>query len=66
MVVVPNTVVVCEILRPIYWYFPKQPSLGFTETDQKKRKYPVSGIILCENVVDARVWRMARLLQADG
>jgi len=24
----------------IYWDFHTQPSLGFTEIDQKKRKYP--------------------------
>ncbi len=27
----------------IYWDFHSQPSLGFTENGQKKRKYPVSG-----------------------
>lgn len=26
----------------ISWDFPKQPTLGFTEKGQKKRKYPVN------------------------
>ncbi len=27
----------------VFQYFHAQPSLGFTENDLKKRKYPVSG-----------------------
>ncbi len=35
----------------IYWDFHTQPSLGFTEIGQKKRKYPVSGSCGDENVL---------------
>ncbi len=33
----------------IYWDLHTQPSLGFTENDPKKRKYPVSGSCVDEN-----------------
>ncbi len=33
----------------IYWDFHAQPSLGFTENGQKKRKYPVSSSCVDEN-----------------
>ncbi len=35
----------------IYWDFHAQPSLGFTENGPKKRKYPVSGSCVDENVL---------------
>ncbi len=35
----------------IYWDFHTQPSLGFTENGPKKRKYPVSGSCVDENVL---------------
>ncbi len=35
----------------IYWDFHAQPSLGFTETGLKKRKYPVSGSCVDENAL---------------
>ncbi len=35
----------------IYWDFHAQPSLGFTENGLKKRKYPVSGSCVDENVL---------------
>ncbi len=35
----------------IYWDFHAQPSLGFTEKGQKKRKYPVSGSCVDENAL---------------
>ncbi len=35
----------------IYWDFNAQPSLGFTENGQKKRKYPVSGSCVHENAL---------------
>ncbi len=35
----------------IYWDFHAQPSLGFTENDLKKRKYPVSVSCVDENVL---------------
>ncbi len=35
----------------IYWDFHAQPSLGFTENGQKKRKYPVSGSCVDENAL---------------
>ncbi len=35
----------------IYWDFQAQPSLGFTENGQKKRKYPVSGSCVDENTL---------------
>ncbi len=35
----------------IYWDFHTQPSLGFTENGPKKRKYPVSGRCVDENVL---------------
>jgi len=33
----------------ICWDFPTQPSPGFTESGQRKRKYPVSSSSLGEN-----------------
>ncbi len=35
----------------IYWDFHTQPSLGFTENGQKKRKYPVSDSCVDENAL---------------
>ncbi len=35
----------------IYWDLHTQPSLGFTENGQKKRKYPVSGSCVDENAL---------------
>ncbi len=35
----------------IYWDFYIQPSLGFTENDPEKRKYPVSGSCVDENAL---------------
>jgi len=35
----------------IYWDFQAQPSLGLTENGPKKRKYPVSGSSVGENVL---------------
>ncbi len=35
----------------LYWDFHAQPSLGFTENGPKKRKYPVSGSCVDENVL---------------
>ncbi len=35
----------------IYWDFHAQPSLGFTENGQKKRKYPVNGSCVDENAL---------------
>ncbi len=35
----------------IYWDFHTQPSLRFTENVLKKRKYPVSGSCVDENVL---------------
>ncbi len=35
----------------IYWDFHTQPSLGFTENDPKKRKYPVSGSCVDKNAL---------------
>ncbi len=35
----------------IYWDFHAQPSLGFIENGPKKRKYPVSGSCVDDNVI---------------
>ncbi len=35
----------------IYWDFHTQPSLGFTESGPKKRKYPASGSCVDENAL---------------
>ncbi len=35
----------------VFQYFHAQPSLGFTENDLKKRKYPVSSSFVDENAL---------------
>ncbi len=51
----------------IYWDFHTQPSLGFTENGQKKRKYPVSGSCVDENALyrGRGQRRMDRLVRDD-
>ncbi len=49
----------------IYWDFHAQTSLGFTENDPKKRKYPVNGSCVDENALlmsDVR-WEWADWLE---
>ncbi len=49
----------------IYWDFHTQPSLGFTENDLKKRKYPVSGSCVDKNALLPCQRRMGRLVRDD-
>ncbi len=50
----------------IYWDFHTQPSLGFTDNGQKKRKYPVSGSFVDQNALLVRGQRrMGRLVRDD-
>lgn len=36
---------------PIYWDFNAHPSLGFTKSGPKKKKYPVNGSFLGKNAL---------------